>query len=81
MIKCDVHDYVEIACLYKIEVLLTLLSGEEITGVASTTSINSDKQELLVIIQGDDTKAVVLETIKNMQALTSNPHFSSVDIY
>jgi Rho-binding antiterminator len=81
MIKCDIHDYVEIACLYKIEVLLTLHSGEEITGVASTTSINSDKHEMLVITQGEDTQGVVLDMIKNMRALTSNPHFSSVDIY
>ncbi|MEC4727391.1 Rho-binding antiterminator [Shewanella sp. D64] len=81
MIKCDIHDYIEIACLYKIEVLLTQHSGEEEKGVASTTSINSDKQELLHIIQGDHRLAVVLDTIKNMKALTPNPHFSSVDIY
>ena len=81
MIKCDIYDYIEVACLYKIEVLLTLHSGEEVKGVADTTSINGDKQEFLVIKQGTETQNIELVSIKNMKALTPNPHFSSLDIY
>ena len=80
MIKCDVHDYIELVCLYNIEVILTLHSGEEIKGIATTTNINSDKQECLLVMEGDEVRAVVLETIKNMRALSSNPYFSSIDI-
>ena len=81
MIKCDIYDYIEIACLYKIEVLLTLHSGEEVIGVASTTSINSDKEEFLVVMKGDNLLRIILDTIKNMKALTPNPHFTSIDIH
>lgn len=31
-------------------------------------------------MEGDEVRAVVLETIKNIRALSSNPYFSSIDI-
>jgi len=81
MIRCDIHDYIEIACLYKIEISLTLTSGEEVTGVASTTIIDARKQECIVIERGDESASIVLDTIKTMTAVTANPHFTSVDVH
>jgi len=80
MIRCDIHDYIEIACLYRIEVLLTLRSGEEIIGVASTTNIDAQRQECIVIECAEEPVSVVLDTIKTMTAVTANPHFSNVNI-
>ncbi|WP_299798267.1 Rho-binding antiterminator [uncultured Shewanella sp.] len=80
MIRCDIHDYIEIACLYRIELLLTLRSGEEVVGVAKTTCIDDHRKECIVIESGGESVSIVLDSIKRMTAVTENPHFNSVNI-
>lgn len=78
MISCAQHDYVEIACMYKLRVILTLRSGEELEGVAMDTQRNQDREECLKLKTGNDDQLVVLDQICRMVAAESNPHFAKV---
>lgn len=78
MVSCAEHDYVEIACLYKLPVILTLWSGEELEGVAMDTQRNQDRAECLKIKTGNDEQLVVLDQILHMEATELNPHFRKV---
>ena len=79
MISCAQHDYVEIACMYKLPVILTLKSGEELEGVAMDTQRNQQREECLKLKTGNDDQLVVLDQIRRMVAVESNPHFDKVD--
>ncbi len=78
MVSCAEHDYVEVACLYKLPVILTLRSGEELEGVAMDTQRNQDRAECLKIKTGNDEQLVVLDQILHMEAIELNPHFRKV---
>ena len=49
MISCDLHDYIEIACMYHFSIELTLKNGECVSGVADTVVIKQEviKQEVI----------------------------------
>ncbi|WP_163391477.1 Rho-binding antiterminator [Enterovibrio norvegicus] len=46
MIACDIHDYIEITCLYRIRVALTLKNGQVLDGIGTTTKTESMPSEL-----------------------------------
>lgn len=78
-ISCQLHDYIEIACLYRIRINLTMTDNTRVTGQALTTRTAADKREYLVIRSATGEQQIELKHIKRMQALTPNPHFESVD--
>ncbi len=79
MIRCAIHDYVEIACLYHLQVRLTLQDQQQIEGRAETTLTGADKKEYLQLSSGTESIKIDLESIKKMQALTPNPHFDLIN--
>ncbi|MCW8902694.1 Rho-binding antiterminator [Sedimenticola sp.] len=79
MISCAQHDYVEIACMYKLPVTLTLSSGEELAGIAMDTVSNQDREECLKLKTGNNEQLVVLDQILRMVATKPNSHFEKVD--
>ena len=81
MINCEIHDVLELACLYRIKVQLSLKDKTSIIGIANTTRTAKDKHEYLVLEQDGSTIDVDMDKIKTMRALTKNPHFTEVDIY
>ncbi|WP_445765878.1 Rho-binding antiterminator [Rheinheimera sp.] len=78
MLKCDLHDYIEIVCLYHYPLKLTLSSGAVLTGTALTTRYNNQRQECLVIKQNDNEQQVVLEDIALLEVTVQNPHLQQV---
>jgi len=78
MIRCDQHDLIEIACLYRIPVRLTLKTAQVITGVPSDTGWTTNHEECLLIDTEQGKTEVVLDTILSMTALQANRHFSEV---
>lgn len=76
MMSCDQHDYVEIACLYRYVVKLTLKSGEEVTGIALDTRRNAQRQECIAINNIDN--LIALDAVATMEVLVENPHFKLV---
>ncbi|WP_445401775.1 Rho-binding antiterminator [Zobellella sp. An-6] len=79
MMSCDQHDYLEIACLYRYRVRLTLASGERLTGIALDTRRDAQRQECLLLGTDGAEQLVRLAELTRMEALTDNPHFRSVD--
>lgn len=76
MISCAQHDYIEIACLYRMPVVLTLDKGEVLRGVAVDTVRDHDRTECLKLASG---QLVVLDRIRSLEAVEPNPHFDRVD--
>lgn len=78
MLSCDIHDYVEIACTYQFEVILTFKNGKQTTGKAIDTCLNAERKECLKLSteKGDD--LIELLAITSMQAKDKNPHFDLV---
>lgn len=79
IIACNLHDYLEIACLYGYQVRLTLISGEIFTGIPKTTQ-TVDKKEWLVI-EEHNAQQQKIETLKlkSMDVLTANARFTRIE--
>lgn len=78
MLKCDLHDYIEIVCLYHYPLKLTLSSGAVLSGTALTTRYNDQRQECLLITQNDTEQQVVLDDIALLEVTVANPHLQQV---
>ena len=78
MLKCNLHDYIEIVCLYHYPLKLTLSSGAVLSGTALTTRYNDQRQECLVIKQPDNDEVVLLDDIALLEVTVANPHLQQV---
>ena len=78
MLKCDLHDYIEMVCLYHYPLKLTLSDGTVLTGTALTTRYNQQRQECLIIKQNDSEQHLVLEDIARLEVTVQNPHLQHV---
>ena len=80
MLACDQHDFIEIACMYHLKVVLQLKTGAIVTGIAHNISLNNRRDECLQIIKSNKIQENVLLTdISSMSAKTINPHFEVVN--
>jgi len=79
MISCANHDFIEIACLYHLQLRVTLDDLSQTEGQAQTTKTSPDKKEYLVLSSTNHPLEVELEKIKSIRALTPNPHFQQID--
>jgi Rho-binding antiterminator len=77
MVTCLHYDYIEIACLYRLSIMLTLNSGKTVSGLAQNIVYN--KKECLVLQQDAIELTIETSTLKSMQALTANAHFSVIN--
>lgn len=78
MISCNQHDYIEIVCMYRYPIKLTLKSGDVIHGIAVDTQRNEQRAECIQVdIEGVE-QLVVLEEIKIMEVAVENPHLQKV---
>ncbi|MDJ0880007.1 MAG: Rho-binding antiterminator [Gammaproteobacteria bacterium] len=78
MISCHLHDFIEIACLYQYRVCISFIDGTHLEGTAHTTYTDKDKKEILVLRLDQKDQNIDLNQIKQMQAITPNPHFNTV---
>lgn len=78
--NCDLHDYLEIACMYKIQVSITLTGGRQYKGTPITTKINAEKEECLEFlpVSSNEQMCIPLYMLETMKALTHNIHFNVV---
>lgn len=76
-IACDMHDYIEIACMYQYQVKLTLKDNQSIEGKAVDTLTTPEKHEYLVIDDGQK-QQIELNRLKKLQVLTDNAQFKEV---
>lgn len=80
VISCDLHDYLEIACMFAIPISLTLSDASIFRCTPKTTFIDKALGECLKVIDADQDKEVVVEVSKlvEMKALVENHHFTTV---
>jgi Rho-binding antiterminator len=83
MISCDLHDYIEIACMYRLPIELQLKDGTTHQGTAMDTTKNASGEECLLLSNeqtGSSTESslVILDQTKTMRALVSTPHFDVI---
>lgn len=77
VISCNLHDYVEIVCLYRYQVKLTLRDLQTIEGTAVDIRNNADKSEYLLVDTGH-MQQIELNQLKKLQVLTPNARFTEV---
>jgi Rho-binding antiterminator len=78
MISCQLHDYIEIACVYRLKVKATLADDSSQQGTAVDTRTTADKKEYLVLETETGSQQVELEQLKTLKAIESTPHFDEV---
>ena len=78
MISCNQHDYIEIVCMYRYPIKLTLKSGGIIEGIAADTQRNEQGVECIQVEIGGAAQLVVLEEIKILEVAVENPHLQKV---
>ena len=76
-VACDLHDFIEIACIYHYQVKLTLKDQTSIEGKAIDILIGSDKREYLVIDTGQK-QQIELNQLRKLQVLTPKAQFTEV---
>jgi len=76
-LSCDLHDYIEIACMYRYSVKLTLKDHQVLEGNAVDTLTSTDKREYLVIDNGKK-QNIELNQLKKLNVLTPHAQFTEV---
>jgi Rho-binding antiterminator len=85
IMRCDLHDFLEIACLFAYQVLIKLKSGHNMTGRPITTITESGQQEYLLFRVEDENKGdneteqkIPLENLVSMKVLTQSARFNFI---
>ena len=76
-VSCDLHDYIEIACMYGYRVKLTLKDRQVLDGKAVDILTSTDKREYVVIDNGKR-QNIELNQLKKLNVLTPNAQFTEV---
>ncbi len=79
MISCEKHDYIEIACTYRLRVELIFKHGGRLSGIAQDTTLNPDREECLELLNDSgEPVLVVLDQLSRMRALIDNPYLGEI---
>ncbi|BDX07526.1 Rho-binding antiterminator [Planctobacterium marinum] len=80
MLSCDLHDYLEIICMFHYEVSITLKNDTDIDGKALDVGLNAERQEVLTLESKSGIEAVLVEQIKLIEVLTPGARFKQVSL-
>jgi len=78
MMSCEHYDYIEIACMNRYPIKLTLKDGVELVGQACDTGLNAERQECIKVNVQSQEKLVTLQSISSLEVTIKNPHFKSI---
>jgi Rho-binding antiterminator len=76
-ISCELHDFVEVVCMYGYRLKLFLKDGQVIEGKAIDIINSAEKHECLVI-DNDGKQQIELIRLAKMEVLTPNAKFREV---
>jgi Rho-binding antiterminator len=84
MIACDLHDYVEISCMFGYQVKFELKSGQVLTAIPVTTKTEQGQREFLLLkpvasINELTQDKILLTDLRSMTVLTENARFSYIE--
>lgn len=77
-LNCDLHDYLEIACLRGYQLDIELIDGQRLIARAVTTRTSSDKEEFLVIKQQGAQQEIRLDQLLAITPQVANAEFGRV---
>lgn len=78
LIECELHDYIEVACMYGYRVRLILKDQQVIEGKAKDIVTTPEKREFLIVDNEQGVQQVELIQLEKMQVLTPNAQFKEV---
>ena len=76
-ISCELHDFIEVACMYGYQVQLALKDDQVIEGKVVDITTSKDKREYLIINNGQE-QQVELTQLTKLTVLTPNAQFKEV---
>lgn len=79
IIDCAVHDYVELACMYGFDLTLKLDDDTTRKGKALDVTVDTNRDECLLLEEEGKTLQVVLNRVKSMRVINDNPRFEVID--
>ncbi|UVE19298.1 Rho-binding antiterminator [Pseudomonas sp. LS44] len=79
-LDCDLHDYLEIACLYGYRLLVELTDGSSFEAKALTTRTTAAKEEFLALDANDGTREVRLDHLLAITPLDPGSRFGRVQL-
>lgn len=77
-IHCDLHDHVELACIYRYRIRVATNDARIITGTAITTRTDRAKQEWLLVEEEGGETSIRLDRIRSIEPLTPGARFSKI---
>ncbi|PSJ17395.1 Rho-binding antiterminator [Nitrosomonas supralitoralis] len=76
-ISCELHDFVEVACMYHYQLKLILKNEQMIEGTAIDI-VNTPEMQECLIIDNDSRIQIELTQLVRMEVLTPNAKFREV---
>lgn len=77
VISCELHDFVEVVCMYNYRLKLILKDGQMIEGKA-VDIVNSPERREYLVIDGETRQQIDLTRLSKMEVLTPNAKFREV---
>lgn len=78
VISCDLHDHIEVVCMYGYQVKLELKNQQIIEGKAIDIITSPEKGEYL-LIRNEKEQKIELTQLAKLQVLTPNAQFKEVN--
>ena len=80
MISCNEYDYIEIVCMYRYPIKITLKSGSVVNCIALDTQRNESREECIKVkTDAEELETLVkLSNIATLEVCIENPHFKVV---
>lgn len=80
-LNCDLHDYLEIACMHQYNLRVELLDGSDYVAKALTTRTATSKEEYLQLDKNDGVLVEVrLDQLLAITPLNSNASFGRISL-
>ncbi|MGG2398034.1 Rho-binding antiterminator [Pseudomonas sp. SH1-B] len=79
-LNCDLHDYLEIACMHRYDLHIELLDGPSFAARALTTRTASSKEEFLVLHSDNGQFEVRLDQLLAITPLGANASFGRIEL-
>lgn len=77
-LNCDLHDYLEIACLYGYTLDIELIDGQRLTARAITTRTASTREEFLDVDTAEGRREIRLDQLLAITPQDDNARFGRV---
>jgi Rho-binding antiterminator len=77
-LSCDLHDYLEIACLYHYRVHIELSDGTQLDAEALTTRTDPSKEEFFCVRDDEGTRELRLDDLHAITPLGAGVKFGRV---